>query len=95
MSAATVRLGLLSGREAGRHLGVDPSTVRSWRARGYITPVIKTREGSRVTAWYRTDDLWRCARARLSGTQLAKIRDVWAEVDELVANQQANCHSDD
>jgi len=95
MSTTTQRLGLLSGQEAATQLGVDPATVRSWRARGYITPVAKTRDGSRVTSWYRTDDLWRCARARLSRSQLAKIRDIWAEVDELVAKQQANCHSDD
>jgi DNA-binding transcriptional MerR regulator len=94
VSAATISLGLLSGQEAGRHLGVDPATVRSWRARGYITPVVKTRDGSRVTSWYRTDDLWACAKARLGRTQLAKIRDMWAEVDELVAKQQARCHSD-
>jgi DNA-binding transcriptional MerR regulator len=85
VSAATVRLGLLSGQEAGRHLGVSTATVRSWRTRGYIAPVAKTRDGSRVTAWYRTDDLWRCARGRLSRTKLAEIHDIWAEVDRLVA----------
>ncbi len=94
MSLITERLGLLSGQEAAGHLGIAPSTVRSWRARGYLTPAAQTRDGSKTTSWYRTADVWRCASARLSRRQVAAIRDAWAEVDDLVANAQANCHSD-
>lgn len=86
MSTATQRLGLLSGQEAATQLQVDPSTIRKWRARGYITPVMQTRDGSKVTNWYRSADVWACARARLNPKQLAAIRDAWAEVDRLLAD---------
>lgn len=86
MTTSTVlHLGLVSGQEAGPLLGIDPATIRSWVKRGHVTAVLKTRDGSRVTSWYRTDDLWRCARARLSKKQLDEIRDTWAEVDRLLA----------
>ncbi len=85
VSTATQRLGLLSGQEAATQLQVDPSTIRQWRSRGYITPCARTRDGSRVTNWYRSVDVWACARARLNGKQLAAISDTWAEVDRLLA----------
>lgn len=85
MTALTQRLGLVSGQEAATQLKVDPSTIRSWVKRGHLTPTVMTRAGSRVTAWYLAEDLWRCARERLSARQLAAIQDVWAEVDRLVA----------
>lgn len=85
MTVYTQRLGLLSTQEAATQLQVDPATIRSWRRRGYITPLAKTRDGSRSSNWYRADDLWRCARARLGPGELAAIRDVWAEVDRLLA----------
>lgn len=85
VSLATQRLGLLSGQEAATQLQVDPSTIRQWVRRGYLTPLTKTRDGSKLTAWYRATDLWACARQRLTPRQLAAIGDTWAEVDRLLA----------
>lgn len=85
MSLATQRLGLLSGQEAATQLQVDPSTIRQWRRRKFITPLAQTRDGSKVTNWYRSVDIWACARQRLTPRQLAGIRDTWAEVDRLLA----------
>ncbi len=87
VTAATQRLGLLSGPEAATQLRVDPSTIRQWVRRGYLRPLTKTRDGSRTTSWYRATDIWACARDRLSVRELAGIRDTWAEVDRLLAER--------
>lgn len=85
MSPTTQRLGLLSAQEAATQLHVDPSTIRKWVQRGYLTHLVLTRDGSKVTAWYRATDVWSCARQRLTTRQLSAIRDTWAEVDALLA----------
>jgi excisionase family DNA binding protein len=87
VSTATQGLGLLSAQEAAAQLGVDPSTIRQWVRRGHLAPLTKTRSGSRVTAWYRAQDVWACARQRLTRQHLAAIRATWAEVDRILAER--------
>ena len=86
MSLATERMGLLSAKEAATQLGVDPSTIRKWCERGHLVQTL-VRDGSTVRAWYRADDVWACARQRLSPGQLKKIRDTWDEVDRVLAER--------
>ena len=91
----------MSTQEAAAQLRVTPGAVRQWAHRGHITPVLTTQVGRHRMNWYKTVDVWACAKARLTPRQLRAVDAAWAAVDaELardadraeIAKLQANRH---